>query len=210
VPIDGLIGVRELNNDDEELTRVERAIVDHARKRYRRFIFRYGHLAGWLIVPLAAILFIPTMQSYQQRLSILMLAILLFSQSFISTRIIGKLAATVDCNRNIEFGIPPRKAGFSLRSRPGLLFYVLLFPIALFWVRLTETHSTWGLAVIGEAIDVECVLGFYAGIIAILGGVLGTLCTKNQPRYDKLMSFGGELALWLFALIPAAAVLMKL
>jgi hypothetical protein len=196
-----------LNNDDEELSHLERTIVEHAKKRYRRFVFRQGHLVAWLVVPIAAILFIPAMQIHQQGLSILILLMLLLSQSFVSTRIIGKLAASADLHRNIEPGIPPREAGFSLGSRPGLLFYVLVFPIALIWVAMTETHFTWSLAGASEIIAVESVVGFYTAIIAISGGALGTVCTRNQPIYGRLMSFGGEVAFWFFVLIAIAAVL---
>jgi hypothetical protein len=179
-----------LDNADEELTRHERIVVDHAKKHYRRFVFRHGHLIAWLLVPMAAVLFVPAMHPYQNQLSILIVVVLLLAQSFTSARVIGKLATTVDRDRNIEPEIQPRKAGFSLRSRPGLLFYILLFPIIFIGVGSTEPHFTWG-ATVFEVIAIECALGMYVAIITILVGILGMLSTKNERFYDKVMAFGG-------------------
>jgi hypothetical protein len=194
-----------MNNGDEELTHLEQTIVDHAKKRYRRHVFRYGHLLGWLLVPAAAVLFVPAMHPYQHGLSLFILVALLLSQAFTSTRIIGKLATTVDRDRNIELEIPPRKTGFPLKSRPGLLFSILLFPVILLWVRLTGTH--WSFDSVGEAIAVEAGLEFYIAIFALLAGIVGCLCTRNHPFYSKSMSFGAELALCFGALIAIAWVL---
>jgi hypothetical protein len=196
-----------MNNGDEELTHLEQTIVDHAKKRYRRHVFRYGHLVGWLIVPIAAVLFVPAMHPYQQGFSLFILVVLLLSQSFTSTRIIGKLSAIVDRERNIEPAIPLTKAGVSLGSRPGLLFYVLMFPIALSWVGLTEMHFTWNLAGVSEVFAVESALGLYTAIIAMVGSYFVYFCTKNEPISSKLMGFGASVMVWFFMLIAIAALL---
>jgi hypothetical protein len=83
----------------------------------------------------------------------------------------------------------------------GLAFYLVIFPVVLIWVGLTETHFSWV-----EVIAIELMFGLYIGLGALLVGIPGWLCTK-KPAFDKLMSFGGAVEFWLFLMIEIVAKL---
>jgi hypothetical protein len=91
-----------MNNVDEELTYLERVVVDNAKKRYRRRIYRYGFLILCLIVPMMTVaLFVPMARPFREGLASGVVVVMLISQSITSTRIIGKLTATMGGARNI-------------------------------------------------------------------------------------------------------------
>lgn len=77
----------------DDLDNLEQKLVMLAAKRYKRFYFRWGHLLGWLALPLGALMLVPDLKPYTNWMA--WAAILLgFEWYFVvSTRVIGKLQA---------------------------------------------------------------------------------------------------------------------
>ena len=75
---------------------MERKIVDLSSRRYNRWSFRWGHLLGWLALPLFLVAALPGSEKYSGWLLTLS-AYLMFHWYFVvTTRVIGKLKAALD------------------------------------------------------------------------------------------------------------------
>jgi len=75
----------------DDLNDVERKLAELSAKRYRRLFYRWGHLLGWLALPLLALMFVPTMQPYSHWLAWAGVLLVFTWYFVVSTRVMGKL-----------------------------------------------------------------------------------------------------------------------
>lgn len=75
-----------------QFDKLERKFIDLSLRRYDRWFYRWGHLLGWLALPVGALMLLPAFRPYAGWLCWLGI-VLLFERHFVvTTRVIGKLA----------------------------------------------------------------------------------------------------------------------
>ncbi len=72
---------------------LERQFVELAAKRYRRKFYQWGHLLGWLALPIFGLMFLPGLEPYLTWLGIAAILLMYEWYHVVTTRIIGKLHA---------------------------------------------------------------------------------------------------------------------
>src|SRR5580692_6328283 len=125
----------------DNLTNLEQRIVELAAQRYRRPFFRWGHLLGWLSLPLVALSFVPAFKSRDIWI-VCAVNLLIFEWYFVlSTRIIGKLSTQegIELSQNAcNEGDQKRTA--SPRFRSTWLTMACLLPLSLL-VSFATSHT---------------------------------------------------------------------
>lgn len=75
----------------DELDDFERKLVALSARRYRRAFYRWGHLLGWLVLPITGLMLEPAMQPYSEWLLTAVFLLMFHWYFVVSTRVIGKL-----------------------------------------------------------------------------------------------------------------------
>jgi hypothetical protein len=80
----------------DELNHFEQKFVTLSARRYRSWFYRWGHLLGWLAVPIPILMVVPGVQPYSRWLA--WAGALLFFEWYhvATTRVIGKLQDRAD------------------------------------------------------------------------------------------------------------------
>lgn len=77
----------------DELNDLDRKLIALSAKRYHRSFYRWGHLLGWLALPILGLMFLPAMQPYLEWLAWAVTLLMFHWYFVVSTRVIGKLQA---------------------------------------------------------------------------------------------------------------------
>lgn len=79
-----------------EFDQLEQKYIALSLKRYNRPFFRWGHLLGWLALPLLLLMLVPPFKPYGVWLSSLGILLIFHWYFVVTTRIIGKLKSNLD------------------------------------------------------------------------------------------------------------------
>jgi len=74
-------------------TELEKKLVAIAKSRYQRSFYRWGHLLGWLGLPLTVLMFVPALKPYSKWLAWGAILLMFEWYHVVTTRVIGKLNA---------------------------------------------------------------------------------------------------------------------
>ena len=74
-------------------TGLEKELVALAASRYQRSFYRWGHLLGWLALPLGVLMFVPALKPYSGWLAWAAILLIFEWYHVVTTRIIGRLNA---------------------------------------------------------------------------------------------------------------------
>jgi hypothetical protein len=87
------------------------------------------------------------------------------------------------------------------RHSLGISFYVLLFPVVLIWRNVEDLSQAFTFTQLGNVLGIEAMAGLYVALAALVVGVLGSILAKNNSFFDRLMSFGGAVALYFMGVV---------
>lgn len=77
----------------DELNDLERKLVALSARRYHRAFYRWGHLLGWLALPILGLMLVPALEPYSEWLAWAGIMLMFEWYFVVSTRVIGKLQA---------------------------------------------------------------------------------------------------------------------
>jgi hypothetical protein len=183
---------------EKDLSDPELKIAASAARRYRRPFYRWGHLLGWLMVPLVVLYFVPAFARYRVWINGGIILCIFVWYYVNHTRVIGKLAAGADIDRSqlAEAEQVPRGIRI-LFYRPTLAILMALLPISVFLVLAAEKKSNsipeFFLAVWAMETVLAIILMFVAAAASYVFYFLG-----NKSAATRLTVIWLGLAFWGF------------
>jgi len=190
-----------------ELNNSERETVAQARARYRRFYYRWGHLLGWLCLPLFFLMLVPVLKPSQTWMFGAAVLLMMQWYSVRSTRIIGKLAdVTAEDAMIDQASVLSNRRG--LRIVIALRAYLVLLPVAMIIAILSTPRPVTVKNFLGEVINAEILISWVVGIVAMCGAYIVFAITRDNKLFAFLMTLGLNVVVWTILGVILAGIVM--
>jgi hypothetical protein len=191
---------------DDQLNDGERKLIEYAAGHYRTLVYRYGRLSLWLLLPMTAVMFTPSFNSYKQEVCISAVVVVFFWHHVVAMRTIGKLYASSADGQFGKAARLPVRSGLILRQWRALLVYLALLPISVLVSLLKARVIAISWSSVVTTLETDVLIGGLLGLSGMIGSFLIFATSRNRNLATKWMEFGINMVWWFGAVVLSCAL----
>jgi hypothetical protein len=194
----------------QQFTNLEQAVLTFCLRRYQRCFYRWGHLLGWLSLPLLALDAVPALKSYRLWITGAGLFCIFLWYYFVLTRLVGKLAAYLEVGEIPITSDLPVVEGYRrlIPSRTTAIVFAAGLPVSVLILLSIDKGVIVSADLLVAAFKINGGLCLLTGFTAMVASYIAHFL-KRRTLAIKLMGIGLNLSLWGFIVLAVLGAVPK-